>query len=169
MSGDAFARRQPHAEHAGEDRETTRFAGSEEETNDPEGDDVPGGSGQSGKGRPADHDLQQDSADADLIAQQADGNFEQGVGEAKGAEDQPHLRLVEVQIMGDGPCGLRNSNALHVGEDGEPDGQCDNAVPRSTRLHLQALVWRGKNPPGQVTSKNACRARGIIFPGMRWR
>src|SRR3984957_21085161 len=46
--------------------------------------------------------------------------------------------------MGDGPCGLRNSNTLDVGEDGEPDGQCDNAVPRSTRLHLQGPRMVGK-------------------------
>ena len=76
LRGDAFARRQPHAEHAGEDGKTTRLAGAEEETNDPEGDDVPGCSGQGGKERPAQDDLQQDSADADLIAQQADGNLE---------------------------------------------------------------------------------------------
>ena len=76
LRGDPFARRQPHAEHAGEDGETARLAGSEEETNDPEGDDVPGRSGQGGEHRPAENDLQQDPADADLIAQQADGNFE---------------------------------------------------------------------------------------------
>ena len=122
MRGDAFTRRQPHAEHAGKNRKTTRLAGPEEEANHPQGNDVPGGPGQSGERRPADHDLQQNSTDANLIAEQADGHFEQSVREAKGSKNKPHLRLVEVQIMGDGACGLRNSNPLHVGENGEPDG-----------------------------------------------
>ena len=71
LSGDAFARRQPHAEHAGKDGETTCLAGSEEEANDPERDEVPGCSGQRGKKRPAQDDLQQDPPHPDLIAQQA--------------------------------------------------------------------------------------------------
>jgi hypothetical protein len=38
---------------------------------------------------------------------------------------------------------LRNSNALHVGEDRQSDCQSDNAVPGSTRLHPQTS-YRGK-------------------------
>ena len=93
----------------------------------------------SGKKRPTQDDLQQDPPDPDLVTQQANGNLEQGVGEAEGAEDQAHLCFIEVEVVGNRAGCLRNSHSLHVGKDGQPDCQRNNAVPCSACLHLQAL------------------------------
>ena len=78
------------------------------------------------------------------------------------AEDQAHLRLIEVEIVGDGSSSLGNSNPLHIGEDGQPDCQRNNAVPCSASFHLQAPGSR-QNPPGQGTSNKPRSARGMIL------
>src|SRR6201996_8199465 len=69
-----------------------------------------------------------------------------------------------MQIVREGSGRLQNSNPLHVGENCESDGQCDNAVTGTARLHVERPSNRGEIPPGQVNSKNTCRARGYHLP-----
>ena len=97
------------------------LAGAEEEADDEQAGVVPGAGGGHGECRPPDDDAREHAARADFLAPPRADDFESGIGDGEGAEDEAHLELGEIEVAGDLGGEGGDADSIEIGYGGEEE------------------------------------------------
>src|SRR4029077_14915260 len=105
------------------------------EADDEQAGVVPSAGGGHGEGRPPDNDAREHASRADFFTPTGTDDFEPGVGDGEGAEDDAHVELGEMEVAGDLGGEGGDANSIEVGYGGEEEEKAACLETRSRRFH----------------------------------
>jgi hypothetical protein len=120
--------RKPAGERAGKGRERASLGASEREAREQEQKVTVYHPGQDGEQRPAGDNARKQLTLPEAVAQPAHRDLEETIGEGEGAADITHLHLRQAQVGAHGGGGLRDTDAVEIGDERDENCQHKEAV-----------------------------------------
>ena len=116
-------------QHAGRCRGIAAgLAGTEEKSHRHQRPQAGGKPGERGERRPPEHHPGEHRAGAEFVAPIPAGDLEQGIGDGKGAGDEPPVGGIQVQVVLQARAGHRNAHAVQIGEHRQGGEQQEHPV-----------------------------------------